>query len=93
GKLRPVTVHSALPRKRPPLIRRSVGALLRAEMMYRKQQNKQLQQELEDLRHHLLEKSRTQSRSLEVAQDQNPCHGLVGYTSAERGYTCGVLGQ
>ncbi|CAM9212025.1 unnamed protein product [Ectocarpus sp. 13 AM-2016] len=93
GKLRPVTVHSALPRKRPPLIRRSVGALLRAEMMYRKQQNKQLQQELEDLRHHLSEKSRTQSRSPEVSQDQNPCHGLVGYTSAERGYTCRVLGQ
>lgn len=72
---------------------RSVGALIRAEMMHRKQQNKQLQQELEDLRHHLSEKSRTQSRSPEVSQDQNPCHGLVGYTSAERGYTCGVLGQ
>lgn len=32
------------------LVHRSVGAILRAEMLNRKQQNKQLQQELEDLR-------------------------------------------
>lgn len=67
---------------------RSIGALLRAEMMHRKQQNIQLQLELEDLRRHLSEKAQTQLRSSEVSQDRNPGHRLVGSTSAERGYSC-----
>lgn len=53
---------------------RSVGAMLRAEMVHRKQQNKQLQKELEDLRQHL---SKAYAISTKIPQSENLCHRLA----------------
>ncbi|CAN0145147.1 unnamed protein product [Scytosiphon promiscuus] len=75
GKLRPVSVTLTSPRKRAPMIRRSVGSLLRAEMVHRKKQNKQLQEELERLRRNL---SKNVQRKFEGTDHENSC-----YTSAD----------
>lgn len=59
--------------------------MLRAEMMYRKQQNKQLQKELEDLRRHL---STAYSTSTEICLKESTCDkfGQVGQRVVSRDY-------
>ena len=65
--------------------------MLRAEMMYRKQQNKQLQKELENLRRNL---STAHSTSTELCIKEKVCNKFdqVGRTVVSRGHACENMG-
>lgn len=73
---------------------RSVGALLRAEMIHRKEQNKQLQKELEHLRDNLAEKVQ---KKVEAPEHDNSCYSLAedkgkAGPRVERGHACLAVG-
>ncbi|CAM9286095.1 unnamed protein product, partial [Hapterophycus canaliculatus] len=89
GELCQVAVKSTLRRKRTPIVRRSVGALLRTEVMHRKKQNKELQKELEHLRHNLAKK-------LQGVNAVSKRHNLVddsekAGTRAEQDHACQAM--
>ncbi len=71
---------------------RSVSAMLRAEMMYRTQQNRQLQEELEDLRHHLSTASSTSTKVC-LRKSTRDTFGQVGQRVGPRDYARENVGQ